>query len=267
MPPETQEADEFHDVEAETVDAAPATARAFASDLVLTEGCVKVLTDIIEEKANSIVMTRAARAEQHAVLTVRRDADPTFARQISHTLFQYFFAQHPARFVEFGRLYVKKELADFVILFVNADAYGGESDRPLKAWGVQDWEGVLQRIKALGQLLLRKDATVLVEGLTPEKIFEPMPEVNEALAQTSEFAKRFETLLSCIEVNAALAPIRGALEQWLLTDEVEDEPDIEGDELVRIWYVMMFFTILVAFADSLKARHQGHTAGKKSRGH
>ena len=87
------------------------------------------------------------------------------------------------------------------------------SDRKaLVQWNREHWQAFRDTFESVRGELLRNDAALVWMG--QDDLMEN-PSINEYLAETPAFQKKFHILLDCVDVNKAISPIREIIDQQI----------------------------------------------------
>jgi hypothetical protein len=208
--------------EPETLGTAPVLTHTAPS---MDPGAFEILTDVIEYEVEMIFSDREKRAERWKTLT-------------------YFWDLHPARNCNFGRLYLRRYLAELLVNAVGAPPYGTDKDEELglvtttprvtspdnlAKWDVERWSDLQDDLEHIRDILLRQDAVL---NLKDESMAEN-PEMDEERAEMASFGKKYQILIQCLEVNKAIAPIRWDLEEQILKKD-EGQPELDKKKVAEV---------------------------------
>lgn len=112
-----------------------------------------------------------------------------------------------------------------------------EEMESLVKWNEDQWSGLRQSFSFLRSLLLREDAQL--NYLSESDVTQEAANVDEEVANSALFKKKYTLLLDLITIHETLAPIRVGLEAQI--NKVGGRKSISKRKLEQVWYVCFAF--------------------------
>lgn len=106
---------------------------------------------------------------------------------------------------------------------------------PLLKWDREHWQAFRDTLEAVRGELMRTDATLVWHGGMD---LQENPTMNDNLADSLSFTKKFKILLDCIDINKAIAPIRFAVDQQIKAGKMGDIRKIPERDVMEVYNYM-----------------------------